>query len=77
MTTQLMVLGMSGRTAQLSTDYWEELGASRATDFYFFFFLSLPEDGTSDWHVLRLTCQGRGGKEGLSVFVGVLRTFGF
>ena len=37
----------------------------------------LLEGGTSDRHVLRLACQGKGGKEGLCVFVGILRDFGF
>ena len=38
--------------------------------------LLLEDSTTSDWHVLRLACQSKGGKEGLCVFVGVLRDFG-
>ena len=50
---------------QASTDYWEELGATRATDFY-----SFPEIQYS-W----LAGLGKGGNEGVLMFVGVLRDF--
>ena len=46
-------------------DYWEEPGATRATDFYSFPEIRYP----------RLVGLGKGGKEGLCVFVGVLRDF--
>ena len=38
--------------------------------------LFLLEDGSSDGHVLRLACQGKRGKEGLCVFIYILRDFG-
>ena len=70
--TQLMVRGTAGDLPAKPG----LLGGTGRSELRIFV-LFLLEDNTSDWHVVRLTCQGKGGKEGLSVFVGVLRTFGF
>ena len=70
--TQLIVLGTVGDLPSQARMTGRNGGEVSFGLLSFF----LLEDSTSDWHVLRLACQGRGEKEGLCVFVGVLRDWG-